>query len=37
MLIAMCVLGGVGQPETPRHGDQRTPQPMLGRRACGRR
>ena len=29
--------GGVGQPETRRHGNQRTPQPMLGHRAGGRR
>jgi len=36
MLIAMCVLGGKLAGDT-RHGDQRTPQLMLGRRACGRR
>lgn len=28
---------GVDQPETRRHGKQRTPQPMLGRCAGGRR
>lgn len=29
--------GGVGQPGTRRHGDQRTPQLMLGCRVGGRR
>lgn len=29
--------GGVGQPETRRHGEQRTPQLMLRPRSAGRR
>ena len=39
MLIAMCVLGEQTsrRQNPPRHGNQRTPQPMLGRRAGGRR
>ncbi|WP_375712699.1 hypothetical protein [Corynebacterium durum] len=37
MLIAMCVLGGVDQPETSRQGKQRTLQTMLGHRVGGRR